>query len=156
LKGPYFPKRGDYVIGVVKEEGFYGWMVDLRSPFEGKISARETREKFKIGDVISARVVETDEVGEALLGEVRRFWGGELLEVEPAKVPRVIGKNGSMVSLLKQYSKAEVFVGQNGLIYLKNGNTALVVLAVLKICREAHVSGLTDRITVFLQSGGSE
>src|SRR3989344_1594013 len=104
LKGPYFPKRDDYVIGVVKEEGFYGWMVDLHSPFEGKISSKETREKFSIGDVVSAKIFEVDEVGEALLGEARRLWEGEVLEVEPAKIPRVIGKSGSMVSLIKQYA----------------------------------------------------
>lgn len=156
LKGPYFPKRGDYVIGVVKEEGFYGWMVDLHSPFEGKISARETREKFRIGDIVSAKIFEVDEVGEALLGEARKLWGGEVLEVESSKIPRVIGKNGSMISLIKSHTNAEIFAGQNGRIYLRNGNTALAVLAILKICREAHVSGLTDRISVFLEKGSKE
>ncbi|MEM4254870.1 MAG: exosome complex protein Rrp4 [Candidatus Norongarragalinales archaeon] len=156
LKGPYFPKRGDYVIGIVKEEGFYGWMADLHSPFEGKISARETREKFRIGDVVSAKIFDVDEVGEALLSEARRLWGGEVLEVEPTKIPRVIGKNGSMISLIKQHSNCDAFVGQNGRIYLKGGNTALAVMAILKICREAHVSGLTDRISAFLAKGGKE
>jgi len=156
LKGPYFPKRGDYIIGIVKEEGFYGWMVDLHSPFEGKISARETREKFSIGDVVSAKIFEVDEVGEALLGEARRLWEGEVLEVEPAKIPRVIGKSGSMVSLIKQHAKTDAFVGQNGRIYLKGGDTAMAVMAILKICREAHVSGLTDRISAFLENGGKE
>ncbi|HLC38195.1 MAG TPA: exosome complex protein Rrp4 [Candidatus Norongarragalinales archaeon] len=156
LKGQYFPKRGDYIIGVVKEEGFYGWMVDLNSPFEGKISARDTREKFKIGDVVSSKVFSVDEIGEALLSEPRRFWDGEVLEIEPVKVPRVIGKNASMISLIKQHAQSEIFVGQNGRLYLKGGNTALAVIAILKICREAHVSGLTDRMTAFLQHGGKE
>ena len=156
LKGPYFPKRDDYVIGVVKEEGFYGWMVDLHSPFEGKISSKETRERFSIGDVVSAKVFSVDEIGEALLSQARKFWGGEVLEVEPMKVPRVVGRNASMLSLIKEHTGADVFVGQNGMIYLKNGNTALAVLAILKICREAHVSGLTDRMAAFLQSGGKE
>ena len=156
LKGPYFPKRGDYVIGVVKEAGFYGWMVDLTGPFEGKISARDTREQFKVGDVVSAKVFSVDEIGEALLAEPRRFWGGEVIEIEPVKVPRVIGKNASMISLIKQHAGCDVFVGQNGRLYLKGGNTALAVLSVLKICREAHVSGLTDRMTVFLENGGKE
>lgn len=156
LKGPYFPKTGDYVVGVIKEEGFYGWMADLHSPFEGKISARETREKFRIGDVVSAKVYEVDEVGEALLGEARRLWGGEILDVEPAKVPRIIGKNASMISLIKQHSKCEAFVGQNGRIYLKGGETSLAIQAIFKISSEAHVAGLTDRVTAFLEKGGKE
>lgn len=156
LKGPYFPKSGDYVVGVVKEEGFYGWMVDLHSPFEGKISARETREKFRLGDVVSAKIYEVDEVGEALLGEARRLWGGEVVDVAPAKVPRIIGKNASMISLIKLHSKTEAFVGQNGRIYLKGGNTTLAIMAMLKICREAHVAGLTNRVTAFLEKGGAD
>jgi len=156
LKGPYFPKRGDYVIGVVKDEGFYGWMVDLHAPFDGKISARETREKFSLGDVVSAKVMEVDEVGEALLGGARKFFEGEVLEIGAMKVPRVIGKNGSMISLIKQHTGTDVFVGQNGRIYLKGGNTALAVMAILKISQEAHVAGLTDRIGAFLEKNASK
>ena len=91
-----------------------------------------------------------------MLMQPRRFWGGEVMEIEPTKVPRVVGRNASMIALIKQHANCDVFVGQNGRIYLKGGNTALAAIAILKICNEAHVSGLTDRMALFLQSGGKE
>jgi exosome complex component RRP4 len=151
LKGHYVPKVSDYVIGVVEQERFNGYEVQINSPYYGELSSRESREEFKVGDVISAKIVAVNEVNEAILVEPRRFWGGEILEIEHVKVPRVIGKNASMLQLLKQYTKTEVFVGRNGRIYLRGGDTALASLAILKICREAHTSGLTDRMKEFLE-----
>ncbi|NUN11611.1 hypothetical protein HUU53_03105 [Candidatus Micrarchaeota archaeon] len=150
LKGYYVPIRGDYVIGIVTEERFSGYTIDLNSPYEGQISSRDLREELQIGDVVSAKVVSVNEVNEPVLTEVRLFSGGELLEVDAVKIPRVIGKNGSMLQLLKEYTGADVFVGKNGRIYLRNGNLALASLAIMKISREAHSSGLTDRMMEFL------
>ncbi|MBI5229604.1 RNA-binding protein [Candidatus Micrarchaeota archaeon] len=151
LKGYYIPKYSDYAIGIVVEERFNGYVVDLNSPYAGQLSSRESREQFKIGDVISAKIISVNEVKEAVLVEPRRFWGGEIIEIEYVKVPRVIGKNASMLQLLKQYTKTDIFVGKNGRIYLKGGDTALTSLVILKICREAHTSGLTDRVKEFLE-----
>ncbi|MFA6048601.1 MAG: exosome complex protein Rrp4 [Candidatus Micrarchaeia archaeon] len=151
LKGHYVPRMGDYVVGIVKEVRFSGFSVDLNSPYDGSISAKETREAFEVGDVISAKIRSVDEVHEPLLVEPRKLWGGRLIDVESVKVPRIIGRNGSMLSMLKAYSKSDLFVGKNGRIYLKNGDVALAAIAVLKICREAHLTGLTDRIKAFLE-----
>ncbi len=151
LKGHYVPKIGDYVIGIVKEVRFSGFQIDLNSPYEGVISSKETREAFEVGDVISAKIRVVDEVHEPLLVEPRKLWSGRLIDVESVKVPRIIGRNGSMLSMLKAYTKTDLFVGKNGRIYLKNGDVALAALVVLKIAREAHLSGLTDRTKAFLE-----
>jgi exosome complex RNA-binding protein Rrp4 len=44
----------------------------------------------------------------------------------------------------------------NGLIWLKDGNIALATEALLKVEREAHLSGLTDTIKNFLEKNKSE
>ncbi len=152
LKGRYLPKLGDLVIGIVKEEKFNGYVLDINSPYEGQLNARESRETFELADVVSAEIIDVNEVHEAVLGRPRRLWGGEILDIEPVKVPRVIGRNASMLTTLKQYTRTDILVGKNGRIYLKGGDVALATLAILKICREAHLSGLTDRITAFLQA----
>ncbi|MEW5955502.1 MAG: KH domain-containing protein [Candidatus Micrarchaeota archaeon] len=152
LKGRYLPNYGDYVVGIVTEERFSGYSVELNSPYEGQLSNRDTREEFRVGDVILVKVMAVDEVNNAIVVEPRRLTGGEIIEVESVKVPRVIGRSGSMLATVRQYTGTDVIVGKNGRVYLKGGNTALATLAILKICREAHTSGLTDRITAFLQN----
>lgn len=156
LKGYYVPRLGDYVIGVVSEIRFSGFEVDLNSPYPGNISARDTREAFEVGDVVSAKVRAVTEVNKSDLIEPRKFWGGRLMEVESVKVPRLIGRNGSMLDMLKTYCKCDVFVGKNGRAYLKGGNVALAEMAVLKISRESHLRGLTDRMKHFLEKESSK
>lgn len=151
LKGFYIPRYGDYVIGIVKEVRFSGYETEINSPYDGQMNSRELREEFSVGDVVSAKIYSVNEVNEAELVEPRRLWGGEILEIEHVKVPRVIGRNGSMLAMLKEYTKTDVLVGKNGRVYLNGGDTALATLAILKICREAHTSGLTERIKEFLE-----
>ncbi|HII39403.1 TPA: RNA-binding protein [Candidatus Micrarchaeota archaeon] len=151
LKGRYLPNYGDYVVGIIKDERFSGYSVELNSPYEGQLSNRDTREEFHTGDIVLVKIMAVDEVNNAIVVEPRRLSEGEILEVESVKVPRIIGRNGSMLAILRQHTGTEIIVGKNGRIYLKGGNTTLATLAVLKICREAHTNGLTDRITSFLQ-----
>lgn len=152
LKGYYIPVPGDYVVGVVTEERFSGYTVDLNSPYEGSFSTREVREEFCEGDVISTKVLEVTEMHNAVLGEPRKFDGGRLVEISHVKIPRVIGRNASMVQMIKDGTKTELFVGKNGRILLRGGNIALAVKAIAKIDAEAHTSGLTDRMKEFLEA----
>lgn len=151
LKGMYTPQAGDYVVGIVTVERFSGYVVDLHSPYEGSISSRDSREVFTVGDVLSARVAEVNEVHEAVLLEPRKFTGGMVYEVSYVKVPRVIGRNGSMLELIKNHTGTEIFVGKNGRIYLRGGDIQLAISALMKIDSEAHQQGLTDRMGAFLQ-----
>jgi exosome complex component RRP4 len=70
--------------------------------------------------------------------------------VSPAKIPRVIGRKGSMIGMLKRETSCNITVGQNGLVYVSGRNREderIAVLAIKKIEEEAHTSGLTDRVT---------
>jgi exosome complex component RRP4 len=173
LKGFYLPKIGDMVIGIVKEETFGGYRIDINSPYGGVVSPsdrgrgrgmrggrgyggrgyEEEREAhFNVGDVVMSQIESVDEVKNAILARPTPLQGGEILEIESVKVPRVIGKNASMLNLIKECTKSYIIVGNNGRVYLKGGNTTLASLAILKICEEAHLSGLTDRMKAFFDA----
>jgi exosome complex component RRP4 len=84
---------------------------------------------------------------------LRKLIGGRIISVNPYKVPRIIGKMGSMVNLIKDHTKCIITVGQNGLIWI-NGepkNELIAVNTIRKIEREAHTSGLTDKIKEYLE-----
>lgn len=151
LEGRYMPGFDDLVVGVVVGERMAGYSVDINSFYPAFVSKRDTRENLKIGSVISAKVVNVNEVNEADLGFVRVFYGGEVLSISPVKVPRVIGKNASMLNILKMGTASSVLVGRNGRIWAKGGNTKLLADAIDKIEREAHTEHLTEKMEKFLK-----
>ncbi|HEX17365.1 MAG TPA: RNA-binding protein, partial [Thermoplasmatales archaeon] len=79
--------------------------------------------------------------------------GGTLIETEPTKVPRIIGKNASMITALKRYTNCRIFVGRNGRIWVDGSPEAIqkIERAIRLIEREAHTYGLTERVIALLQ-----
>ena len=75
-----------------------------------------------------------------------------IMEISSKKVPRVIGKNKSMITALREKTGCRVVVGQNGWAWVKGKNADLVARAIRKIEEEAHMSGLTDRIGEMLDA----
>ena len=118
---------------------------------------------FDIGEILIAKVASCDRtrgplltVREPGLGKIKK---GQLVHVTPTKIPRVIGKKGSMISMIKAETGCRILLGQNGLI-LVNGKSIddekLAVMALQKIERESHTSGLTDRVAEFLKKRKDE
>ena len=170
LRAFYVPKMGDIVIGTVVEVGFNGWTVDIKSPYTALLRASDVLSRpFKpqndelsavlsAGDLIVAKIASYDRahdpqltVGEPGLGKITR---GRILQVTPTKIPRIIGRKGSMISMIKQESGCQIILGLNGMI-LVTGKTPeeeeLAIKAIRKIEEESHTSGLTDRITQLLK-----
>ncbi|MDL2270724.1 exosome complex protein Rrp4 [Methanobrevibacter sp. OttesenSCG-928-I08] len=160
LKSKYVPKKGDVVIGKISDVKFSMWELDINSPYSGMLPAFEVfgREKkelnkvFDIGDVLFLRVVEVDEVKKAKLGlkgrGMGKFKGGVIVDITPTKVPRLIGKKGSMINMIKDKTKCNIVVGQNGLVWV-SGDKEMenITKDIIKLIEaEAHTSGLTDRI----------
>lgn len=152
LEGNYFPRVGDMVIGVVTAEKFSVYMVDINGFYQSAISKRDMREILKPGSVISAKVVKVNEMNEVDLAYPRVFFGGEIIEVTPVKIPRIIGKEGSMLEVLKDGTASSIVVGKNGRIWAKGGNLALLREAIEKIDAEAHVENLTNKMTEFMEN----
>ena len=160
LKSKYLPKKGDVVIGKIDDVRFSMWGVDINSPYSGILPASEVfgREKkelsrvFDIGDVLFLRIVDVDEVKKVKLGlkgrGMGKFKGGVIVDIAPTKVPRLIGKKGSMINMIKDKTGCKIVVGQNGLVWVKgNEDMDQIVKNIIKLIeREAHTSGLTDRI----------
>jgi len=166
LSGKYIPKRNDIVIGVVTEVSFSNWIVDIRSPYEGllhisefprRIDNAEMSKYLKVGDSIMALVSDVDESMKVELTlndqRLRQITDGRVIEVTPSKVPRIIGKNGSMIGMLKNEAGCNIFIAQNGRVWLtgKDKNIDLAVRTIQKIENESHISGLTERIVNFLK-----
>lgn len=150
LEGAYIPRLDDIVVGVVSEVKFAGYTVDINSPYVGFLPGKELRDELQLGDIVSAKVKEVDEVKNVILSFPRKMSGGEILEILSVKVPRVIGKGNSMLNMIKEATKSDVLVGKNGRVWIRGGNSALAAEAILKIEKEAHTLGLTDRMSAFL------
>jgi len=170
LQRPYIPSRGDVVIGVVVDSYHSGWVLDLNSPYTGNLFVsdllhrkvdlnREDIGKYLgIGDLVAATVKDVDERMRVQL-ETEGFRkgkvdSGKLIEISPAKVPRVLGRKGSMLKILQESTGCKLIVGQNGRIIVQGEDPHMVnavVQALLMIEREAHTSGLTDRVRLQLE-----
>ncbi len=150
LKGIYIPKQGDILIGLVVNELFSGFLVDVNSFSLSYMSKDRIREPLKRGSIVSVRVSKTNELNEADVSDARVFYGGEVFAVSPVKVPRIIGKNGSMLDILRKGTNCNFIVGRNGRIWAKGGNVPLLIKAIKKIEAEAHTSNLTNKMAEFL------
>jgi len=116
-------------------------------------------EKFKIGDVLIVKVLSADRLNSPELTIVGKYlgkkMGGSVISIGPHSIPRVIGRSGSMIKMLKNLTGCTIFVTQNGRIWIKGENIAserLLIEAINKIANEAHTAGLTDRIQEFLEN----
>jgi len=166
LSGRYIPKIHDCVIGTIIEFGPSSWLVDINSPYPALLHITESpwrvdfgdAAKFlNIGDVVLVKVSSVDEIKRVQVTMkdigLRKITGGQLIEIAPSKIPRVIGKGGSMISLIKRSTECRIFVGQNGRIWLDGdpGSVSTAVTAIKKIEKEAHTLGLTDAIGKYLE-----
>lgn len=151
LKGKYSPRMNDVIVGIINGENHTGYNVEINSFYDSFISKKDFRDQLKIGSIVSAKVSNVNELNEVDLINPRVFFGGEVIKISPVKIPRVIGKNGSMLNVLKKFTRCNLLVGKNGFIWLKNGNVDLAIEALRKIEREAHLPNLTNKITNFLK-----
>ena len=151
LAGGYVPQYDDLIVGLVVTEKMYGYMVDVGAFYPAFASKRELREPLKVGSIISAKVMEIDEMQEPKLGFIRIFYGGNLFTIDAVKVPRVIGKNSSMLEVLKTGTGSSLLVGRNGKIWAKGGNMELLHKALQMINAESHSENLTNRVGEFLK-----
>lgn len=169
LSGAYHPKRGDTIIGPVTEILLSGWRINTNSAYSAVLNLKDATAEFiargadltkyfAIGDYVMAKITNVTSqnlVDLTMKGPgLRKLKGGRIVTVNANKVPRIIGKQGSMVSMIKQYTNTRILVGQNGLVWISGEDPAMELLAqetIKKIESEAHIPGLTDSIKAFLE-----
>ncbi len=165
LGGTYIPRSGDAVIGKIVDLGPSYWLVEIKSPYPAPLHVNEvpwrvdfgdTARYLDVEDAILAKIFSVDETRRVSLTmkdhTSRKLTGGQIVEVSHAKVPRVIGKKGSMINLIKEYTKCRMFVGQNGRIWLdgKLDDMTHAVTAIKMIEDQAQTMGLTEAVRAFL------
>jgi exosome complex component RRP4 len=119
--------------------------------------------RYELGDMLIAKIVSVDRVSDATLTTVGESLGkindGVIIEIDVPKIPRIIGKKGSMIKLLKDLTSCRLFIAKNGMVWIRGSSPELEKLcieAIRKIEREAHTTGLTDRIQYFIQQKKKE
>jgi exosome complex component RRP4 len=132
LRGGYVPRVDDFVIGRVVDIAMSGWIVDISAPYPALLPLSETPAArgmaprkdltriFNIGDLVMAEVIAFDRTRDPLLTVRGRGLGkvssGRVVHISPAKIPRLIGRKGSMISMLKKVTGCDIIVGQNGTV----------------------------------------
>lgn len=173
LNGVYKPRVDDIVIGYVTDILIGGWRIDIKSPYPAYLPVNEATLKpidivttdlkdiLNIGDIVLAKISEFNlareypvilTIKESRLGRIE---DGTVIEIDPVKVPRVIGKKGSMVNMFKDELNCDVTVGQNGRIWVRcrdRGDEVFVSQTIKFIERESHQSGLVDKVRSMIQS----
>ena len=162
LSGVYQPRRGNVIIGEVENITFNGWILNIKAGDSAFLSLMEVpryvnkdalEEVMEIGDSVVAKVWAVNKRGIDLsiksrgLGKIDE---GMIIEINPNKVPRVIGKEGSMIKLIKDETGCNITVGQNGLIWIKGDkveNELFAKKAILFVVERSIISGLTDELT---------
>jgi len=170
LKGFYMPVVGDLVIGKVIDLRLSGWVVDMNAPYTAILPTSEAFDRsfnsrrdemasyLDVGDLVVAKVIVFDRTRDPQLtikeGGLGKVSNGRLVRVTPTKIPRVIGRKGSMINLLTRGTDTRITVGQNGVILVSGERPEMEALAVKvlqMIEREAHTLGLTDRVEELLK-----
>lgn len=166
LSGKYMPKYNDTVVGKVIEIMLSSWLVDINSPYPALLHVNETpwrvefgeASKFiNIGEIVLVKIQSVDEVKRVQLTMkdkgLRKLTNGQTVEISAVKVPRIIGKGGSMISLLKRFTSTRIFVGQNGRIWIGGelNNISVAIIAIKKIEKETHTQELIDIMTRYLE-----
>jgi exosome complex component RRP4 len=169
LSGVYIPRVNDVVIGKITDHSSLSWEVDVNSCFSAHLPAQDVfgrdfsparddmGRQLATGDLIAARIIAFDRTRDPMLtiqdkdlGKIPR---GELLKISPTRVPRLIGKRGSMIQTIEQATQTRILIGQNGIVVVMGRNldgTKLAIRAIRMVEEEAHTANLTQRVKVLL------
>lgn len=165
LRGCYMPSSGDIVIGVIVDIGPSNWLVDIGAPYPAplhvnevpwKVEFGDTGRYLTIGDTVLLKVLSVDESKKIQVtmkdSGLRKIEGGRLVTINHSKVSRVIGKQGSMITMLKNMTDCRITVGQNGTIWVDGDdeNADVASEAIRMIEEKAQSGNLTDKIEKFI------
>lgn len=166
MRGRYIPQEGDSIIGKIEKVSYSNWIVDLNSPYDAVLPIGEAVEEyvdlseddiadwFDVNEMIVAKIQKVTKGKDVQLTmkdrRAKKIEGGMILRISPTKVPRVIGRKGTMVNMIKNKTDCTIVVGQNGRVWIKGEDEGLAAKAVRKVEREAREQGLTDKVEEWL------
>jgi exosome complex component RRP4 len=169
LSGVYIPRVNDLVIGKVIDRSSLSWDIDINSCFFAHLPAQDVfgrdfsparddmGRQLNIGDLIIARIVSFDRTRDPMLTVQDKDLGkipyGEFIKISPTRVPRLIGKRGSMIQTIEQATQTRVIIGQNGIVVVTGRDIeglSLAVKAIKMVEEESHTTNLTQRVKSLL------
>lgn len=166
ISGAFIPRRNNVIIGRVIDLTFHGWLIDIDYassaflPIEESprfIKKEEMDQFLSIGDVISAKVwsVKSRGIDLTLNGKgLGKLEDGFIFRVVPSRVPRIIGREGSMINLIKDKTGCNVTVGQNGWVWIKGPSIDAEIRArkvIEFIADKVYVEGLTEKVEAWFE-----
>jgi len=171
LSGVYVPRRGNVVIGQVEIITPNGWVIKVSpaengflplSEVQGYINKNDLEDVMNIEDMVVAKIFSIGRRGIDLsirsrgLGKINE---GIITEINSNKVPRVIGKEGSMINLIKDKTGCNITVGQNGIIWIKGEkieDELLAKKAIEFVSDKSFLSGLTEEVEKWFEKNGGK
>jgi len=166
IAGRYTPKVGDKIVAICVETGPSVWRMDIGASFNStlhhsesgwKVPFGDTARFLTIGDAIWAEVFMVDAAGSHQISlkkdDCRKLYSGTIVKMGPTNVPRVIGKQGSMITAIREKTQTRILIGQNGNIWIdgKGNDIATAQKAIEMIDNEANSKGLTKKIEKLLE-----
>lgn len=171
LSGPYIPRVDDLVIGKIVDYSAFAWEVDINSCFFAILPAQNVfgrefspardslRGQFALGDLLAAKIMAFDRTRDPILSiggpGLGRIPRGEIVKITPTKVPRLIGKKGSMIKTIESGSGCRLVLGQNGLVVVTGPSEGVLMAAkaIRLVEEEAHTADLTQKVQLLLSAG---
>ena len=167
LTGNYSPKKNDTIIGNVIDVSLYGWRINTNSAYSAMLSAKDATSEFiekgadltqyiNLGEYVATKIIKVTSqklIDLTMKGPgLRKLSGGRIVHVNNNKVPRIIGKQGSMISMIKDATGARIIVGQNGVAWIQGDpeGEIIAINAIRMIEEQSHIGGLTDRVKEYL------
>jgi exosome complex component RRP4 len=168
LSGPYIPRIDDLVVAKIIDYSAFAWEADMNSCFFGILPAASVfgrdyspakdslTDKLKVGDIVAARVIAFDRTRDPLLSisgpGLGRIPRGQVVKISPAKVPRLIGKKGSMIKTIEAGTRCRMLIGQNGVVVIVGSpeDALRATKAVNLVEEEAHSADLTEKVQSLL------
>jgi len=165
VSGAYYPRRGNTIIGTIVDITFNGWLIDFGGAQNAflpvaevprYVNKNEMAEFLDFGESVIVKVWDVKSRGVDVSMKMRGFGkieGGMIIAIGPNKVPRVIGREGSMVKIIKSATGCDVTVGQNGKVWISGKDTDMEVATrkiVEFIADNATIVGLTEKVEKFI------
>jgi exosome complex component RRP4 len=166
LSGTYMPRKGNVVIGKVVDITFNGWLMDVDAHYPSFlpltecskfVNKNDLSECYDIGDMVAVKIQFVKRKGIDLTARGKnlgKLEEGLIIRINSNKVPRVIGKEGSMINLIKTESNCDITVGQNGIIWIRGRNIEdelFAEKAIMFVTEKSFVEGLTDKTKEWLE-----
>jgi exosome complex component RRP4 len=126
----------------------------------GKLSLKDSgvdpNDLYTYGDYILCQIVKItkNKLIDLEIKKKEKLNDGLILKVDPARIPRLIGKNSSMLNLIKEKLKIDIIIGKNGRVYLNgNANNVSKAVDIIKfIINNSYKRGLTEKVKEILEN----